>query len=274
MSNGILCFAFNNGKIDYIKQAGSLAIRVKQYLNLPTTLVTNNKNLVPEELKTHFDKILEVNIESTNTKRYYDGSLSHKSLFFNNIGRHKAYELTPYDETIVVDTDYIICNDTLKNCFKQKEEFLIYKDAVDVAGWRSFPEFEYINDTGIPFYWATMFYFKKTENTKIFFNLLDFVIKNWDHYKKVFDIGARNFRNDHAFSIAIHMMNGLVDDNWAKQPPGKMYYTLDKDILRSIEDNKLSFLVGKEDRVGEYILAGTKDLNVHVMNKFSLERLL
>jgi len=274
MANGILCFAFNNGKIDYVKQAGLLATRVEEYLGLPTSLVTNDKTLIPDEIQTKFDKIIEVSIENNNTKRYYDGSLSHKSLFFNNIGRHKAYELTPYDQTLVIDTDYIICNDSLKQCFSQTEEFLIYRDAVDLAGWRSFPEFEYINDTGIPFYWATVFYFKKTDNTRIFFNLLDFIISNWNHYKKTFDIGARNFRNDHAFSVAIHMMNGLVDQNWAKLLPGKMYFTLDKDILKSIEKNRLSFLVGKEDRIGEYILAGTTDLNVHVMNKFSLERLI
>jgi len=41
MYNGVLCFAHNNGKVDYLKQADFLAKRVKQHLNLPTTLVTS-----------------------------------------------------------------------------------------------------------------------------------------------------------------------------------------------------------------------------------------
>ena len=53
-----------------------------------------------------------------------------------------------------------------------------------------------------------------------------------------------------------------------------MFYTLDKDILRSINDNKLSFLLEKQHYVGEYTIASTKDINVHVMNKFSLERII
>ena len=44
MSNGVLCFAHNNGKIDYLKQAISLAKRVKKHLNLPTTVVTSTPN--------------------------------------------------------------------------------------------------------------------------------------------------------------------------------------------------------------------------------------
>jgi hypothetical protein len=108
----------------------------------------------------------------------------------------------------------------------------------------------------------------------MFFKLLQHIVEYWNHYKNVYDLGARNFRNDHAFSIAIHMMNGFEDSNWAKILPGKMFYTLDKDILRSINDNKLSFLLEKQHYVGEYTIASTKDINVHVMNKFSLERII
>ena len=89
----------------------------------------------------------------------------------------------------------------------------------------------------------------------------------------MYNLGSRNFRNDHVFSIAIHMMNGFTNANWAKDLPGTLYYTLDRDILQKINDSKLVFLLQKENVHDEYILSSTKDLNVHVMNKFSLERL-
>ena len=133
---------------------------------------------------------------------------------------------------------------------------------------------EYINDKGIPFYWATVFFFRKTNETKIFFDLMEHLANNWDHYSKVYDLASRSFRNDHLFSIAIHMMNGFTDSNWAKELPGTMYYTLDKDILETLTNSSLKFLIEKKERKGEYTLASTVNSNVHVMNKFSLERLI
>ena len=271
MTNGVLCFANNNGVIDYIKQATFLANRVRLHLDLPTTLVTSSHKSIPDNHP--FDNVIIVADDSSNSKRYSDGSLTHKKLYFKNSGRANSYDLTPYDQTLVLDTDYVICNDDFKHAF-DTEHFQIYKDGVDLSSWRYHSEFDYINDTGIPFYWATCFCFKKNDETQMFFKLLQHIVEYWNHYKNVYDLGARNFRNDHAFSIAIHMMNGFEDSNWAKILPGKMFYTLDKDILRSINDNKLSFLLEKQHYVGEYTLASTKDINVHVMNKFSLGRII
>ena len=39
---GVLIFARNNAQIDYIKQAHFLAKRIKEYLDLPTTIVTDS----------------------------------------------------------------------------------------------------------------------------------------------------------------------------------------------------------------------------------------
>ena len=76
------------------------------------------------------------------------------------------------------------------------------------------------------------------------------------------------------FSIAIHMMNGFEDGDWAKILPGKMFYTLDRDFIQKIDNDRLVFLLQKENVIGEYILASTNKCNVHVMNKFSLGELI
>ena len=98
--------------------------------------------------------------------------------------------------------------------------------------------------------------------------------KHWFHYSQIFNLGTRNFRNDHIFSIAIHIMNGYQEGDWAKTLPGKMFYTLDRDLICKLEEDKLLFLVEKQNRSGEYTLASTKGSNVHVMNKFSLARMI
>ena len=272
MSNGVLCFAHNNGKVDYLKQAEFLAKRVKQHLNLPTTLVTSTVS----ELKNLdlFDKIIEIDDKNSNYKRYYNGTLHHQNLQFKNNDRVRSYELSPYETTLVLDTDYVICNSSLKYAFDSLHDFQIYKEGLDLCEWRKHKEFDYINDSGIPFYWATCFCFKKTQQTKTFFDILQHLVKNWSHYEQVYNIGSRNFRNDHVFSIGIHMMNGFTDGDWAKTLPGKMFYTLDRDFVKKIKDDSLQFLLQKEKYEGEYILASTKDCNVHIMNKFSLGELI
>ena len=241
-------------------------------MNLPTTLVTST----PQELanNTVFDQVIEIADDNNNVKRYYNGSLHHQRLPFKNNDRVRSYELSPYDTTLVLDTDYVICNDSFKHAFDSVYNFQIYRNGIDLCDWRKHKEFDYINDTGIPFYWATCFCFTKTQETKIFFDLLQHLVSNWKHYDQVYNLGSRNFRNDHVFSIAIHMMNGFTDGDWAKTLPGKMFYTLDRDIVKTIKDNSLTFLLQKENYVGEYILASTKDCNVHVMNKFSLGELI
>jgi hypothetical protein len=51
-----------------------------------------------------------------------------------------------------------------------------------------------------------------------------------------------------------------------------MVFTTDKDVLVEIQDSGMEFLVEKENYLGEYIAAKTKNLDIHVMNKISLSR--
>lgn len=270
-SKGILCFANNNSAIDYIKQAVYLAKRVKKYLDLPVSLVTSTFDKLDPMYHDCFDKIIRIQDDEKNSKRYYDGS-QHLQLSFKNNGRLDSYDITPYDQTLILDTDFIICNDKFKNAFNSKLPFQIYKKGTDLCHDRNLQEFNYINDTGIDFYWATCVYFEKTSENKIFFNLLKHLRKNWQHYSEVYNLADRNFRNDHLFSIGIHMMNGFTNSDWAKPLPGKMYYTLDRDLLLVANKEKLQFMIQKSKVNNEFTLASVENCNVHVMNKFSLMR--
>ena len=122
MSKGIIVFAFNNSHIDYISQATELAIRAKRHLNLPVSIVTDIKiqNSV-------FDEIIFYDLKSQNIKQYYNGSLSKKGLTFKNDARIASYDLSPYDETLILDTDLLIADDKLKHCF---EKTLIYRQLI------------------------------------------------------------------------------------------------------------------------------------------------
>lgn len=278
MTKGVLLFARNNSQVDYVKQAYSLAFRISKYLSLPTTLVTDNldylKSAYPD-YESVFDSVITLDYTNNYTlKRYHDGTLAQKRLEFKNDTRPLAYDLSPYDETLLLDTDIVIADKNFLQCFDQSKDFLIYKDAYDLAQFRNYKEFKYISDTSVDFYWATCIFFRKTSENKIFFDLVQHVQENWPHYNSIFQINSNVYRNDHAFSLAIHIMNGYQSGDFAGKMPGKLFYTTDKDELVELNDDKFLFLIEKENHIGEYTAIKFKRNTVHVMNKFSLNRII
>ena len=273
MSKGALLIACNNTQVDYIKQAIFCAARIKQYLNIPVSLVTDNASYLEANYQHEFDNVIEISSENSNYKTYRDGVYKEYKLQWKNLDRHRAYELSPYNETIIMDTDYILCNDCLKYCFEQSNDVMLYKNSTELSGWRDVSEFKHISANGIDFYWATVIYFRKSKQTELFFNLVSHIKEYWYHYKNLYRITATTFRNDFAFSIAIHIMNGHMSGNFVKQLPGKKYYTVDKDICLDIKNDKVKFLLQKKDSI-DYFPAIVEGCNVHIMNKFSLNRLI
>ncbi len=275
-SRGVVLFARNNGKLDYVKQAVFLAKRIKKYLNLPTTVITDSADYLEKVFDTNiFDKIITVEYSETkNNRAYFDGSLFHKTAPFKNDMRDGVYNWSPYDETILMDTDYIICNDLLLKCFESNNDLMLFKDSYDLAHFRNQDEFKHISDFTIDFYWATVVFFRKTDENEVFFDLIRHIKKEWNHYRRVYQIDSGLFRNDFAFSIAVHIMNGFSKGSFVAPLPGKHYYTIDRDILQSLDEDSMLFLVEKKDHLGEYTLIRTEKQNIHVMNKFSLERVI
>ena len=269
MTQGVLLFANNNSDISYTDLAIFAAQQITTYLNVPVSIVTDSKDSISKNV---FDKIIEITDNSSYTKRFHDGTDSNKTLQWKNTSRSQCYELTPYDETLVIDVDYIVNSTTLNHCWNQPHDFLIYSKYCDLAQWRSSLEFDHVSEYSIPFYWATVFFFRKTDVNKQFFDLITHIKLNWVYYKFVYQIQSTNFRNDYAYSIAIHMMNGFTNGTFANQLPSKMFYTLDTDFLIDIDGNTMKFLVEKQNTSGEYTALKTSGLDVHVMNKYSLLR--
>ena len=271
MNNGILLFAFNNSKIDYIKQAYFIARQSKKYLDLPVSIVVNTLDINTEYINS-FDNIIDLSTYKNlpNYRSYYNSYNSKTKLEFLNDARYLAFELSPYDNTLLLDTDIVILNDNFKFCFSQDSDFLIYDTAYNLGNHVETNEFKFISNLGIKFYWATAVFFKKTKINKIFFNLVGHIKDNWDHYKEIYYIKQRYFRNDYAFSIAIHILNGFAKGEFAQQMPGKLFYITDTDICYKIKNDELIFLLDKDFLSGDYLAVNWKSHNIHVMNKFSL----
>lgn len=269
MSKGVLLFALNNSEIDYTKLAVFAASRVKHFLNVPVSVVTDSREqLLKNDVDKVVDNVIDIQDNISYTRRFYDGAETFKNLPWKNTTRHTSFELTPYDETLVIDVDYIINSSTLSYCWKNPHEFLIYKTGLDLA---SSTLVKYVSEYSIPFYWATVFYFKKTDRVKALFDLVQYIKDNWKYHCLLYQLPDKKFRNDFAFSIAIHMLNGFCSIEFVNNLPGKLCYTSDRSYVLDITSDHIKLLLENNN---QYIPVKISSLDVHIMNKFSLIRCL
>ena len=63
--------------------------------------------------------------KNTNIRLYKDTSHTVKNLSFYNVNRCDAYDLSPYDETILLDADYLILSNTLNQCWGHNNELMM-----------------------------------------------------------------------------------------------------------------------------------------------------
>jgi len=274
MTTGAILFAQNNQSIDYTKMAIFAADRIQEYLKIPVSIITDDTTYLLEKFPNHtFDNVIDIPLTGVaQHRKFFDGSMTSKTATWKNLARSSVYELTPYDTTIVLDSDYILNSSVLKPALDLDHDFQIYRRSFDLAGYRSSTAFSRINAYSIPFYWATVFIFKKNITMESFFILLDHIKENWIYFRTLYTVDSPTFRNDIAFSIAIHIMNGKGHGEFAVELPGKMTFTSDKDYLISTDGSTMKFLIEKENYFGEYTAVNTKGMDVHVMNKYSLSR--
>ena len=100
MNRGVLLFAFNTEKFNYYEMAVSTAKRVNYFLGLPVTVVTDEDSITNQDYKFH--NTIVTAPDKTNRRDW--------GAWFNK-GRFKAYQLSPYDETIVLDVDMLLLED-------------------------------------------------------------------------------------------------------------------------------------------------------------------
>lgn len=171
VSKGFLVLAHNSLDVDYVQQAYALALSIKSSQQTVTniSLVTNDP--VPEHCRAVFDQIIPIPwSEGVETTRFV---AEH---------RWKLYHATPYEETIVLDTDMLFLEDISQwweHCSGYDINFCNriknYKLEVvtDTVYRKTFIE----NKLTSPYF--ALHYFKKTDNAHEFYKVLEFVCNNW-----------------------------------------------------------------------------------------------
>lgn len=282
-SKGVLIFAHNNEEIEYGSIALANAILIKHYLsNIDICLVTDEgtfyylKQKYGDKLvETHFNKIVFTKsyLEKDNKRMIRDTLSTEKVLKWYNCNRIYSYDFSPYDETLVLDSDYLIFNDNLKYVFDNKEDFLINSKVTPLVRDHTwFLEEERVNFNSIEQYWATAFYFRKNTFTKAFFDFCKHVYDNYDYYRILYNTKGKTYRNDHLFSIAIHTFSGLEKGNFKPLPIPYILTAPDYDELINVKNGEGTFLVVKPKETYDFFLTKTVDTNIHIMNKQSIVR--
>ena len=282
MSKGVLMFAHNNSEIDYFRMALVNALLIKKHLGVKVCVVTDQAShdhakltipadIIDEAIDDLFLSNKNTDFKYTNSKIYRDTIHKEQMLSFYNLDRADAYDITPYDETILLDSDYLILGDTLNQCWGSKNDFMMNYEWQDINFDRKM-KLDRVAPASITMYWATVVYFKKSEYAENFFNLCHHIRDNINYYRGLYKWAGKIYRNDYVFSIAAHMLNGLHDKS-VTQLPFKLYKTFDYDDIHSVTDvSAIKMYLEKHDAPGEYILCDWQDLDLHVMNKWALNR--
>jgi hypothetical protein len=279
LKKGFLLIAFNNDEIDYIKMAISCALSIKSHLKYNhITLVTESTNwlyqiLSIDEVKQIFDNIIIVDPpDQKNIRTHYDSPYTKFKAPFLNNKRSSAYEISPYEETILLDVDYLVMSDSLDLVWGCEDDFLINKDATSLRN-KKFHEKEIrLSKDGIPMYWATLIYFKKSELAKRIFDLTNFIKDNYLFYKHLYKFPGHLFRNDYVFSIAIHIISGFINSNINSFPIPTIKTMDQKDDIVEINEDDILFLSHDTKQPWINHLVKLQNVDVHIMNKRSFLR--
>ena len=269
LNRGVLVFAFNTDKWDYVSMAAYCAKRVQHFLDLPTSIITDKK--LDSKLEECFDQVIITEADDSNVKDHE---------VWKNKGRYQAYDLSPYDETILLDVDYVVNSDKLLKTFELSDTFCCHNRTQFLMNEEAGQEM--LSSYSFNSLWATVVMFKKSERAKQIFDTLRMVQENYKHYANLHSFVAGTYRNDYALTLAVKIVNGHLDDPtdfipWnlvhvgkntgvyadfidqqiPDAPPGTLLYNTEFTV---IYDNWKRGKIRKE-----YIKL--KDMDFHVINK-------
>ena len=216
MTTGALIFARNNEHIDYVSMARWSAKNIKRHLGIETHIVTDDSRI------------------DSGSRHFTDAG----TVTWHNTNRMDAYRLSPWDRTLVLDADYVVASDQLRSILDCDVDFLAHRWAYDVTGCNTFEGLNCFGSVRMPMWWATVMVFNRSHRAKLIFDTMTMIRDHWTHYRQIYKNNTSTYRNDHALSIAMLIVNGhTLNHNqipWqlASLTPEHQLSQLDKDSYR------------------------------------------
>lgn len=269
MKKGVLLFAFNNSTVNYVKQAIWSAQRIKRHLGIGTTLITDASS--KPDVNEWFDDVIVIDSGSGGV-RQFDHMDQNTADEWKNLGRCLAYELTPYKQTIILDTDFVVASDRLNILFESNQDFICHRYISDITKRDNFAADTRFGTINFPMWWATVTYFVKSDYSQRVFHMWQMIEKNWRHYARLYKFPLHIYRNDFALSIALNTVNGHVQEN-IPSIPWPLHTTFYDVYLNQLEEDSFQLNYVRFGKKEQHQRLKIKNMDFHVMNKPDLDKL-
>jgi hypothetical protein len=263
LTRGVLIFAFNNEETDYLAMAAWSAQNIRKHLGLPVAVVTDSTH---HGRNSSFDQVIAATPASGGTRYFEDYE---KTVTWNNAGRTDAYALSPWDETLVLDADYVVDSDNLNKLWHSKSDFMCYKNAFDISTGKFMRGLNSFGQYDMPMWWATVMMFRKSNTAQYVFDCMNMVKNNWQHYRDLYGISKSTYRNDFALSIALGIVSGhtgVVDEI-----PGTLLSVMPETVLTKDE---LGYNINFANPDGKQKYVSFCNTDFHAMGKKHLENII
>jgi len=282
VSKGVFLFCNNNGTFPYHELVPVCAWFVKRHLGVPICVAADPDTMTLIDaipgINTLIDHRVLIDTPVHRGDRLYTGSNGTPETSvrgpFLNTNRHTTYDLTPFDETLVLDLDFIVMNDKLNSVWGSESPLRLNASIAGLTASNP-PAVTHIHPMGIPLYWATVIYFRKSPEAKLFFEGIEKIREDFDYYSKLYRFSGYMFRNDYAVSILAHAMNGGVGEyglQWPVQalPDPTILFAWDHQPMLKIDATRAWFVASARDDIKTHSPAYLQGQTVHVINKRSL----
>lgn len=176
MNRGFIILAQNTTKVDYVKCAAALAKSIKRVMPGESISLVTSNNVSKEHIK-FFDNIIPLpygDIDSTS-----DWKLSND---------WQVYEASPYEYTIKLEADMYMPKDIRYWWDVLKDREIVISTTIrnfkqEISDCRVYRAF--IDDNNLPDCYNAITYFKKSELSKEFFDLVRHIFENWSEFRKI-----------------------------------------------------------------------------------------
>lgn len=252
-SRGVVLFAHNTDNVDYWSMAVYTANRANRFLGLPVTIITDERSIGQSTHNT-----ITIEPDRSNSK--------HRSQWFNK-GRYQVYHLSPYDETLILDTDYMINSATLLQTFEYSSDIVCHNNPTYLL---ENTEPEKLGQYGPTSAWATVIRFKKTQRTRGVFRMMQMIQENYEHYSQLYGFQPYSYRNDYALTIALRTLNGGVEDERDYLHWPLLHCGLETTVERQSDT---SYRISRHHKQrNEYIIVN--DTDFHMLHKQNYKALM
>lgn len=267
MTTGALIFAFNNEATDYVRMAAWSAENIRRHLNIPVAVVTDADTADPR-LKA-FDQVIHARPESGGTRWFEDYA---HTVTWHNAGRVNAYNLTPWDHTLVLDADYVVACSDLKLILEYNTDFMCHRTAVNLNTGYPFTGLNVFGRHDMPMWWATVMLFRRSNTAQYIFDCMQMIRNNWEHYRALYSIDKKTYRNDFALSIALGIVSGHTGK--VDQIPWPLLTVMPDHVLTKIEHETDSYNIAYHDSDSRPKHIQWHSADFHAMGKHYLENII